>query len=66
GELERAREYIERSFKLRDDSAEVAEHLGDVYEKLGLMDEARAFWLKSLQLDEGRNEAKEKYRKATQ
>ena len=49
-----------------EDVAEVAEHLGDVYEKLGEMDKAREFWLKALQLDGTRIEAKEKYKNAMQ
>jgi tetratricopeptide (TPR) repeat protein len=65
GEYEKARELIEQSYKLRNDSAEVAEHLGDVYEKLGDMEKARQLWLKSVDLDENRIDAKQKLKKAT-
>ena len=51
-EYEKALDYIQKSLSVRTGSAEVAEHLGDVYEKLGRMDEARRAWKSALELDE--------------
>jgi len=50
GNYEEALEYLEKAFSRRQDSAEVAEHLGDVYKKLGMDDKAKASWEKALEL----------------
>jgi len=48
----KALDYIKKAISVRsEESAEVLEHLGDVYEKLGRMDEARNAWESALDLD---------------
>ena len=51
GQYEEALKYIEEAHNVRE-SAEVAKHLGDVYDKLGMKDKARDAWKKALELDE--------------
>ena len=46
-----ALEWISKSVDVRDSSAAVWEHLGDVNEKLGDMEAARKAWEKALALD---------------
>lgn len=57
--IDYAQEYLERAVKLFADP-EIYEHLGDVYIKKGLTDNAEAAWMKSLELDSARNEVKKK------
>jgi tetratricopeptide (TPR) repeat protein len=51
GDYEKARPYIEKAFKLRGNSVEVIEHLGDLYDKLQMKVEAQKMWEKALELD---------------
>ena len=51
GEYEKALEYIEEAHSIRK-SVEVAKHLGDVYDKLGMRQKAIAAWEKALELDQ--------------
>jgi tetratricopeptide (TPR) repeat protein len=51
GDYEKAREFIERAFKTRNTSADILDHLGDVYAKLGKPTLAREHWKKALELD---------------
>lgn len=53
GEFEKARRFIKASIDLDDEaaSAEVLEHLGDVYDKLNKPDEAKKWWRKALKKD---------------
>lgn len=53
GEFEKARRFIKASIDLDDEaaSAEVLEHLGDVYDKLNKPDEAKKWWRKALEKD---------------
>jgi tetratricopeptide (TPR) repeat protein len=53
-EYQKALEYILKSVAVRDTSAEVMEHLGDVYDKLGQPEQARQYWHKALDLDGSR------------
>jgi tetratricopeptide (TPR) repeat protein len=55
GNLEKAREYLERAWKLRQDP-EIAAHLGEVLWMKGSRDEASKLWDSSLQSNPG-NEA---------
>ncbi|MCX8003481.1 MAG: tetratricopeptide repeat protein [Burkholderiaceae bacterium] len=50
GDLPRAREYLERAFKLKPE-AEVGAHLGEVLWMLGERDEARRVWRAAFQHD---------------
>lgn len=54
GEYEKALEYIHTSIETGNASAEVLEHLGDVYEQLEEMEEAVHWWQKALEEDPGR------------
>lgn len=60
GDYQGALEYIQKSIDIRDTSAEVWEHLGDVYEKLGQYEEAIKAWRKAYELDESRETVIEK------
>ncbi|MEQ9090623.1 MAG: tetratricopeptide repeat protein [Balneola sp.] len=53
GEFEKARRFIKASIDLDDEaaSAEVLEHLGDVYDKLNKPAEAKKWWRKALKKD---------------
>jgi Tfp pilus assembly protein PilF len=51
-EYGKALDYIQKSISVRTGSAEVFEHLGDVYSRLGRTDEARKAWESALELDE--------------
>jgi tetratricopeptide (TPR) repeat protein len=53
GEFEKAKRFIKASIDLNADeaSAEVLEHLGDVYDKLNNIDEAKKWWKKALEKD---------------
>jgi tetratricopeptide (TPR) repeat protein len=54
GEYEKAREYIQSSIDTGDASAEVYEHMGDIYEKLGQLSDARNWWQKAFEADPDR------------
>lgn len=60
GEYEKAREYIRSSIETGDASAEVYEHMGDVYNKLGSAADALNWWEKALELDPDRTYLEEK------
>lgn len=51
GDYEKARPYIEKAFAQRGNSADVVGHLGDLYDKLQMKDDARKMWEKALELD---------------
>lgn len=53
GDYEKARPYLEKAFKLRENSADVIEHLGDLYDKLQMKEEAKRMWEKALELNRG-------------
>ncbi|OQX82940.1 hypothetical protein B6D60_11325 [candidate division KSB1 bacterium 4484_87] len=55
GNYQLAHKYIERAANFRDSSAEVWEHLGDVYEKLNDMEKAKESWRKALDLEASRS-----------
>jgi tetratricopeptide (TPR) repeat protein len=50
GDYQKALEYIEKAHAVRK-SIEVTKHLGDVYEKLGMMEKAMSTWRKALEMD---------------
>jgi uncharacterized protein HemY len=60
GDYEKAREHIAASIDTGQASATVMEHMGDVYEKLGDMDEARNWWQQALDRDDTREHLREK------
>ncbi|MFQ5628806.1 MAG: tetratricopeptide repeat protein [bacterium] len=60
GDYEGALEYILRSVSIRDTSAEVWEHLGDVHEKLGHYEKAVNAWRKAFEIDSTRRTLIEK------
>lgn len=60
GDYQGALEYILRSVSIRDTSAEVWEHLGDVHEKLGHYEEALDAWRKAFEIDSTRKTLIEK------
>ncbi len=60
GDYENALIYIKKSLEVRDDSAEVWEHLGDVHEKLGNFEEAISAWQKAFKMDDSRRTLLEK------
>ncbi len=51
GEYESALRYIQASVDTGDASAVVLEHLGDVHEALGNLDEAKVWWQRALEKD---------------
>ena len=60
GEYENALKYVQRSASIREPSAEVLDHLGDIYAKLGNMKEARTYWTKALEEDPTNKEIQSK------
>jgi len=50
-DYENAANYLEKAWEVRKTSAEVADHLGDVYEKLGKMAAAKEKWQEALNLE---------------
>ncbi|HHL71263.1 MAG TPA: tetratricopeptide repeat protein, partial [Bacteroidetes bacterium] len=51
GRQQEAEQLILHSLRIRDTSAEVWEHLGDIYQAMGKADKAREAWQKALELD---------------
>ena len=51
GDYVQAQPQLERAWKQMSDDPTIAEHLGDLYDKLGLADKAAFYWKKSLQMD---------------
>lgn len=64
GKYDQALEYITRSVDTGDASAEVYEHLGDVYNALNEIDHAVRWWNKALELDSDREYLKERIQTA--
>ncbi len=64
GEYEQAREYIQRSVDTGEASAEVYEHLGDVYKALNDDENAIKFWNKALDQDSEREYLNERIQSA--
>lgn len=60
GNPEEALQYILRSVETGDASAEVFEHLGDVYDSLGEPDNARSWWQKAFEADPDRDYLRER------
>ncbi|MEX0681405.1 MAG: tetratricopeptide repeat protein [Balneolales bacterium] len=60
GDFDKAYEYIKASIDTGGASAEVMEHMGDVYDKLGKPDQALYWWQKALDEDTSRNHLKER------
>lgn len=60
GNYEKAREYIQQSVDTGDASAEVYEHLGDVYEALSDLETARKWWKKAFEMDPERTYLQER------
>jgi tetratricopeptide (TPR) repeat protein len=52
--------HIKKSVETRQDSAVVIEHLGDVYHKLGDLNEAKSQWERALEIDKDNERLKRK------
>lgn len=59
-EFEKAETYIRKAVEAGETSAEVMEHLGDVYHKLDQHDLAKEWWKKAFQKDNSRTHLKDK------
>jgi len=64
GEYQKAKEYISRSIETGDASAEVFEHMGDVYKALGDTENAVKWWNKALEDDSEREYLNERIESA--
>lgn len=64
GEYPEAKTFIQRSVDTGDAGPEVYEHLGDVFEALGNMEEAINWWNKALENDSNREYLKERIESA--
>lgn len=64
GDYSDAKTYIQRSVDTGDAGPEVYEHLGDVFEALGNMEEAINWWNKALENDSNREYLKERIESA--
>jgi len=62
GNYEDARKYIKMSIETGDASAEVYEHMGDVYKALDDEEEARNWWKRALEMDPERDYLEERIR----
>lgn len=60
GNYKEALDYLGKAFSKRQDSAEVADHLGDVYKKLGMEEKAKMSWEKALELEPNNSVIKNK------
>ena len=60
GDYSSAAAYLEKAWETRKTSAEVADHLGDVYAKLGKRNKAVEAWKNALRLDPGNRSIIEK------
>jgi len=60
GDYDRARRFIRASIDTGSASAEVLEHLGDVYDKLDQSGQAKKWWQQALEMDPERTHLKEK------
>lgn len=60
GDYDRAKRFIDASIKTGAASAEVLEHMGDVEEQLGNMEEARSWWQQALEKDSTRTHLQDK------
>ncbi len=60
GDYDRAKRFIDASIKTGAASAEVLEHMGDVEEQLGNMNEARSWWQQALEKDSTRTHLQDK------
>jgi tetratricopeptide (TPR) repeat protein len=60
GDYEKARPFIEKAFGQRGNSVDVIGHLGDLYDKLQMKDDARKMWEKALELDKSNVELQKK------
>ncbi|MBL7130511.1 MAG: tetratricopeptide repeat protein [Candidatus Omnitrophica bacterium] len=63
GDLDKAIRYLENASVMVED-AEIFEHLGDVYFKIGKSDEALKNWQRSLQIDPKRKQVRDKIRES--
>jgi len=63
GKYEKAKEYIKSSIETGEASAEVYEHMGDVYSKLGQDSEAVTWWKKALEADSERTYLEERMKR---
>lgn len=61
GDLENALHYIQLAVETGDASAEVLEHLGDVYNALEDQQNARKWWEKAYEMDSDRSYLKERF-----
>lgn len=59
-DYEKARQYIKASVETGEASAEVFEHLGDVYDKLGEPEKAKKWWQQAVENDPEREYLKER------
>ncbi len=60
GNYEEARSYIQKAVDTGDASAEVYEHLGDVYRELGDDENAKLWWSRAFEIDPEREHLKER------
>jgi tetratricopeptide (TPR) repeat protein len=60
GNYEEALTYIQKAVDTGDASAEVFEHLGDVYSELGDDENAKLWWNRAFEMDPDRNHLKER------
>jgi tetratricopeptide (TPR) repeat protein len=51
GDYGNARPFLEQAFRLRGNSADVIEHLGDLYDRLQMKEEAKKMWEQALELN---------------
>lgn len=66
GEYEKALEYIYKAYSIRQESAILADHLGDVYIKLEMKEEARKAWEEALKLDKNNQDIIHKLNQITE
>lgn len=60
GEDREALDFIIRAFSANNKSAEIADHLGDVYNSLGMKEKAEYSWKKALELEPDNKKIKDK------
>lgn len=60
GDIDLAKQYVRKALDAGSESAVVHDHMGDIYYHLNRYDKAKEYWNKALELDDSKEEIREK------
>jgi len=60
GDIDKAKQYVRKAIDVGSESAVVHDHMGDIYYHLSEYDKAMEFWQKALELDDSKEDVKQK------